>query len=80
METTMQAHQGDRLILEGTHIGDGRRVGVILEVRGAGGAPPYLVRWMEDDHVTLVFPGPASRVETPHTAPGVAAEAGNRPV
>jgi hypothetical protein len=33
------------------------RMGEILEVRGADGAPPYMVRF-DDGHESLVFPGP----------------------
>ncbi len=59
----MKARRGDRLVLEGTHVGDHRRVGVITEVRHADGTPPYVVRWLDDDHEALVFPGPDARVE-----------------
>ena len=27
------------------------------------GTPPYRVRWVEDDHETLVFPGPEAHIE-----------------
>lgn len=59
----MKAHRGDRLIIEGTHVGDGRRIGVIVELRHADGTPPYVVRWLDDGHQVLVFPGPNARVE-----------------
>jgi hypothetical protein len=59
----MKAKPGDRLVLVGVHVDDPGRVGVILEARGAGDGPPYLVRWLDTDHVTLVFPGPQARVE-----------------
>ncbi len=65
----MKAHRGDRLVLEGTHVGDARRIGVITELRGAGGEPPYLVRWLNDDHESLVFPGPDARVEPQDVSP-----------
>jgi Domain of unknown function (DUF1918) len=35
-------------------------------VRGAGGAPPYLVRF-DDGHTSLVFPGPDAVIEHPRT-------------
>jgi hypothetical protein len=66
---TMKAHVGDRLVLEGTHVGDHRRVGVIMEVRSEDGAPPYVVHWLDDDHEAFVFPGADSRVE-PETRAG----------
>jgi hypothetical protein len=62
----MKANPGDLLILAGLHVDDPGRVGVVVDARGVAGGPPYLVRWLEDDHVTLVFPGPDARVETPH--------------
>jgi hypothetical protein len=58
----MNAQIGDRLILEGTHPDDPRRTGVIVEIRHRDGSPPYLVRWLADDHESLVFPGPDARV------------------
>lgn len=59
----MKAHVGDRLILEGTHVGDRRRVGVITAVGHSDGTPPYTVRWLDNDHEALVFPGPDARVQ-----------------
>lgn len=69
----MKANIGDRLILEGTHVGDSRRVGVILRLRHADGTPPYEVRWLDDGHVALVFPGPDAHVEPPTPLPGTTA-------
>jgi hypothetical protein len=63
MKAMMKAHVGDRLIFEGTHVGDRRRVGIILEVRNSDGTPPYLVRWLDTDHEALVFPGPDAHIE-----------------
>jgi Domain of unknown function (DUF1918) len=51
------------LILEATRVGEHRRIGVITEVRHPDGTPPYLVRWLDRDHESLVFPGPDARVE-----------------
>jgi hypothetical protein len=69
LEEAMKAYVGDRLVLEGTHIDDPRRIGIITEIHHPDGAPPYLVRWL-DGHETLVFPGatPASRQPTPAPA------------
>lgn len=61
----MRAQPGDRLVLEGVHPGEPRRVGIVTEVRGVDGGPPYLVRWFDNDHITLVYPGPEARVEPP---------------
>lgn len=59
----MRATVGDRIVLEGTHVGDPRRVGVITELRHEDGVPPYVVRWLDDGHEGLVFPGPDARIE-----------------
>jgi hypothetical protein len=59
----MIAHVGDRLILESAHVGSPRRIGVITELRHDDGTPPYVVRWLDDGHEALVFPGPDARVE-----------------
>ncbi len=59
----MKAKIGDRLIEEGTHVGDRRRVGVITEVRHDDGTPPYMVRWLDNEHEALVYPGTDARVE-----------------
>jgi len=43
-----------------THPG---RDGEILEVRGEDGGPPYVVRWSDNGHEALVFPGPDAVVQ-----------------
>ncbi|TIC87356.1 DUF1918 domain-containing protein [Nocardioides sp. GY 10113] len=52
----MHAQVGDVLVAESNKVDSPRHRGEILEVRGADGGPPYLVRW-EDGHEGLVFPG-----------------------
>jgi hypothetical protein len=59
----MKAKVGDRLVVEGQHVGDSRRVGVIIALRHGDGTPPYEVRWLDSGHETLVFPGPEARIE-----------------
>jgi len=59
----MIAQVGDRIIVEGTHLGDARRIGVIVELAHPDGAPPYRVRWSDDGRATLIFPGPEARIE-----------------
>lgn len=58
----MHARVGDRLVVEGHTASEHRREAEVLEVRGADGAPPYLVRW-QDGHESLAFPGPDAHVE-----------------
>lgn len=59
----MRAQVGNWLIVEGLTDASSRRQGQIVEVDHADGSPPYWVRWLGDDHSSLVFPGPDARVE-----------------
>ena len=59
----MIARIGDRIVLEGVHLGDSRRVGVITALAHADGSPPYEVRWLSDGRTTLIFPGAEARIE-----------------
>lgn len=59
----MKAKVGDRLVIDGTNVGDQRRVGVVTGVAHPDGTPPFVVRWLSDDHESVVFPGPTARVE-----------------
>lgn len=58
----MKARAGDELIVKGQHVGDVVRQGVITEVRGEDGGPPYLVRW-SDGHESSFFPSAGTVVE-----------------
>ncbi len=57
----MEANVGDQLVVESNKVDSPRKVGEVLEVHGAGGAPPYVVRWA-DGHEGLMFPGPDAHV------------------
>jgi hypothetical protein len=52
----MCAQVGDRLVVRRHKVGEADRVAEILEIKGDGGGPPYVVRW-SDGHVSLMFPG-----------------------
>ena len=67
----MQAVAGDRLHVHGNIVGHPKRTGEIIEVRGAGGEPPYLVRF-DDGHTRLCFPGPDAVIEPGKTRAGKA--------
>jgi hypothetical protein len=58
----MRAEVGDRLVVHGRRVDDGVREGVVVEVPHPDGSPPYLVRWLDDDHVGVVFPGPDTTI------------------
>ncbi len=62
----MKAHVGDRLVPDG----DEKRAAVVVSVRNADGSPPYVVRWLSDGHLALVYPGPYTRVVPAPPAPG----------
>ena len=67
MGDVMQAVVGDRLHIHSNVVGYPERMAEVVEVRGAGGEPPYLVRFDGGD-MSLVFPGPDTTVEHPHKA------------
>ena len=58
----MHATVGDRLIVHSTHVDGPVRDGEILEVHGHDGEPPYVVRWSDNGHKGLIFPGPDASV------------------
>lgn len=58
----MRAEVGDELIVRGRHVGDEDREGMIIEVHGEDGAPPYMVRW-KDGHESVFFPSSDTLVE-----------------
>jgi hypothetical protein len=58
----MRAVVGDRLHVRGNAVGHPDRIGVIVEVRDSGGAPPYMVQF-DDGRTCLIFPGPDAVVE-----------------
>ncbi|HCU91323.1 MAG TPA: DUF1918 domain-containing protein [Actinobacteria bacterium] len=55
----MRAHVGDQLVADGA---DSQRVCEIIRLNHADGSPPYVVRWLRDGHITLLFPGPYARL------------------
>jgi hypothetical protein len=59
----MRAAVGDRLRIKGHHVGEPDRSGEVVEVRGAEGAPPWMIRWDDADHAVLFFPGSDALVE-----------------
>lgn len=61
----MRAAVGDRIVVRSLHVGEPVRDGEILEVHGADGAPPFLVRWSDTGHIGLYFPGPDAQINRP---------------
>lgn len=58
----MQATVGDRISILRHDEHGVFRDGEIIEVTNPEGSPPYYVRWSDDGHVSLFFPGPDARV------------------
>jgi len=63
----MEAQVGDRITMAAEHVGQSTREGVIREVKGEGGAPPYVVEW-SDGHTGIIHPGPGSVLRCEHPA------------
>lgn len=54
----MHATAGDRIIVRSSHVGEPDRDGEVLEARGPDRTPPFVVRWSDNGHDVLFFPGP----------------------
>jgi hypothetical protein len=59
----MQASVGDRIVIGGHRVGEPDRDCEVLEVHGEDGGAPYIVRWSDDGHETLFFPGSDATVQ-----------------
>jgi len=68
----VKGHVGDRVVIQGPRVDDHKRIGVITELRHDDGSPPYLVRWLDDGHEGLFFPGPDATIEAPAPHPDAA--------
>jgi hypothetical protein len=54
----MKAAVGDRVVVRSPHVDKQDREGEIIDVRTPDGSPPFMVRWSDDGHESLFFPGP----------------------
>jgi len=61
---TMKANVGDWLVMKGLTVDQSEHRGLITEVHSADGSPPYVVHWLDNDHVATVFPGSDAIVVT----------------
>lgn len=59
----LRAERGDRIAVRGHRVGEPMRDAEVLEARGPGGTAPFLVRWGDDGHEALFFPGVDAFVE-----------------
>jgi hypothetical protein len=58
----MYAAVGDHIHVNARRVGGAVRDGTIIEVRGDGGSPPYLILWAGSHSATLAYPGPDAQV------------------
>ena len=71
----MKGAVGDRIAILSRHLDEAVRECEIVGVQGAGGGPPYAVRWLDTGHYGIFFPGPDARLvhdptaQTPTAAP-----------
>jgi len=70
----MEAQVSDRIIVEGSKVGQGRRDGEIVEVIDTPGPRHYRVRW-RDGHESIFFPSSDARVVVKEPQPKRAAPA-----
>lgn len=61
----MKAAVGDRMVVASGTNDRPVRDGEVIEVRGPGGTPPYVVRWADNGHESIFWPGPDSHVSHP---------------
>lgn len=61
----MFARKGDRLVVNSRHVSGPVRDAEVLDVPHSDGSPPYRVRWSDDGHETLFFPGSDAHIEHP---------------
>jgi len=64
-ECPMLAKKGDWLVVESSAVNRSGRRGLVLDVEGPDGTPPFLVRWEDNGHEGLIFPGPDAHVAAP---------------
>lgn len=62
------AQAGDVIVIEGHQVGEGRRMGEILEVLGEPGHEHYRVRW-EDDRETVFYPSSDATIHRHEAGP-----------
>jgi Domain of unknown function (DUF1918) len=66
----VEARVGDRIVVHSTHQGEPERTGRVVEVRGQGGGPPYVVQWDPDGHTGVFHPAAGSCAVVPEPANG----------
>ena len=70
LEVVVHAQKGDWLVVESAAVERHRRRGLVLNAEGPDGGPPFLVRWEDNGHESLFFPGPDAHVAAAGAATG----------
>jgi len=60
----MKAEVGDWLVMKGLTVDRPDKRGLITDIRNSDGSPPYVVHWLDSDHVATVYPGPDAIIVT----------------
>lgn len=68
-EVLMHAQPGDRIVIRSRTIGGPVRDAKVLGVEHEDGSPPYRVRWSDNGHEGLFWPGADAYVD--HDVPDV---------
>jgi hypothetical protein len=62
----MRVAAGDLLLIKGRHAGEPDLRVRVVETHGENGTPPWRVRWGEEGHEGLLFPGAEAVIEHAH--------------
>jgi hypothetical protein len=57
----MRVQVGDTLLVANDH----DRVGLVIAVPAMDGSPPYIIKWLSDGHIAMVYPDQYSRIVSP---------------
>jgi hypothetical protein len=71
-EAGMRAQVGDRLMVGY----DRQRTGLVIGVPREDGQPPYIIKWLSDGHIAMVFPDQYARIVPPGHPAGTGLMAG----
>jgi hypothetical protein len=61
--STIHAEIGDRIVVRPHVRGLPARSGEVVDARGRGGEPPFIVRWDDSGRLALYFPGRDAKVQ-----------------
>jgi len=64
----MKAKVGDEIVVDSVDLGGQTRRGEVLEVRSEDDDEHYVVRWDDNGHETIFYPGSTSHVVHPGKA------------